>query len=297
MSNKKKHTWGSFPVVNVVFSTTVALIMMGVFLILAIVIDNVSENFIRHRTVHLFLERDANDQIDHTSVTSSFREYLDKLRENDDPVQLVTDFVSKQQTTDQFKADLGENYLESTGQNPFKDLLTIQIISPELTEGEFDKLLTFISSDNRVYQTVHHHKLYKDLARNLRNIALIIILFLTAFVVVTLLLINNSIRLAMYSQRFLIRSMQLVGATPGFIKQPFLQKAIIIGLSGGFLASFVSTLIYIWSYPVLSSSNLLNTGEFLFVVASLFLFGLLINTISVYISTSRYLKLSLEELY
>ena len=133
---------------------------------------------------------------------------------------------------------------------------------------------------------------------NLKSISLVIIAFGFTLLLIAIALINNTIRLAMYSQRFIIRSMQLVGATKGFIRKPYIVSGMIHGLLGGIVAILLllSTL-YIAKTEMPELAMLQNYVEFGFLFAAIILMGIIISIFSTYFAVNKYLNQHIDDLY
>jgi cell division transport system permease protein len=138
----------------------------------------------------------------------------------------------------------------------------------------------------------------ESINNNTAKIAIILLAFSIIMLVVVTILINNTIKLALFSQRFLIRSMQLVGAKGSFIQGPFLKRAFLYGALGGLIAS---TLLYILlqygNQNIDGLTNLQNPLEIMSLFGLLIIFGAIIGFFSTYRSVNKYLKMSLDELY
>lgn len=134
--------------------------------------------------------------------------------------------------------------------------------------------------------------------QNIRGIGLVILAFASILLIIAVALINNTIRLAIYSQRFLIKSMQLVGATQGFIRKPFLTYGILHGLLGGLIAVILLLItLYFAQQQVPEMIILRNWFEFGIVFLSVIGIGILISGLSTYFAVSKFLRLKIYELY
>jgi len=149
-----------------------------------------------------------------------------------------------------------------------------------------------------VKEVIYQQSLVDLMNQKLASISLVILAFAGIFAVVSVALINNTIRLAIYSQRFLIKSMQLVGATKGFIRKPFLLYGIWHGLLGGLIAIIMLTgMLYLATIQIPDLVILQNYYEFGIVFLGVIGIGIFISAFSTYLAVSKFLRLKIYDLY
>ena len=207
-------------------------------------------------------------------------------------------FKSKEQAAEQFEKELGQNFREILGNNPLYDSYIINLRA-DFSNPDFvkDVKSAFLSLDGV------EEVFYSDLAVNtvgtkLKPITYGITILSIILLIVAFFIIDNTIRLMMYSQRFSIRSMQLIGANNWFIIKPFIIKSIIVGVISALIAIFgLGILIYLTNYKF--SIEILNQDfvNLTFVAIGLILFGMLISIVSTYLAVNKYLRIKLDELY
>lgn len=194
-----------------------------------------------------------------------------------------------------------DQIINSAGFNPFKACVTTTIKPEFTTQSQLNK----IKQELEHYSSVHEVDLNNtdkakifELEKNIQVIALILSVLILLSVIIILFLINNTIKLALFSQRFLIRSMQLVGATSGFIQKPFIGRSFVLGITSGLIATSLLYFLAVYlnnQLPILktylSVENIVIVGAFLITL------GTLMVTVSTFISVRKYLKMSLDELY
>lgn len=232
-----------------------------------------------------------------SDVTESQKTALANYLKKQNYIAKIT-YKSKEVAAQQFEKELGQNFTEILGSNPLYDAYIINLKS-EFSNPDFIK---DVKSDF-LGQAGVQEVLYSDLAvqstgTTLKPITIGIIILSTIMLVVAFLIIDNTIRLMMYSQRFLIRSMQLIGANEWFIVKPFILKSIISGLISAAIALlFLSGIIYLtinkFSLQFVSQDFVI----LLFIAIGLTLFGILISISSTYFAVNKYLKVKLDELY
>lgn len=232
-----------------------------------------------------------------SDVTESQKTALANYLKKQNYIAKIT-YKSKEVAAQQFEKELGQNFTEILGSNPLYDAYIINLKS-EFSNPDFIK---DVKSDFLAQAGVQEVQ-YSDLAvqstgTTLKPITIGIIILSIIMLVVAFLIIDNTIRLMMYSQRFLIRSMQLIGANEWFIVKPFILKSIISGLISAAIALlFLSGIIYLtinkFSLQFVSQDFVI----LLFIAIGLTLFGILISISSTYFAVNKYLKVKLDELY
>ena len=208
-------------------------------------------------------------------------------------------FVSKEEGARQLLETTGEDFHTFLdNDNPLRDAYALKI-KPEYTDTTHLRLLgRSLGSQRGVFEIQYPRSLFDSINRNLTKVSLLLVGFAVVLVVVVVVLINNTIKLALFSQRFLIRSMQLVGATRFFIQRPFLRRATWQGFASGGLAALVLVALLQYAYLEVEQLKLLRDdrliGLLLLAVVGL---GTVIGFLSSYRAVNKYLGVSLDELY
>ena len=291
---KKKKKLGSYPYFSVVFSNTVALFVIGLFGLLLLQSRRLTQIIRNNIEIQIYLDKDISDSnISRLRNILSNSEYI--LKDNDNP---QIRFISDEEAAQKFMVDTGEDFTEFLGDNPLHDALIISI-KPEFQEIEkLNEIKKNIERLQGVYEVVYLESLITSINKNTAKISIILIGIMSVMLIIVLVLINNTIKLALFSQRFLIRSMQLVGAKSSFIQWPFLKRAIIHGLISGMIASLVLYNILIYANQKIDGlDELQNDYELIIVFISISVLGGVIGFFSTYRSVKKYLKMSLDELY
>ena len=231
---------------------------------------------------------------------------LDDLRKNlaQRPFVLNTEdslhlrFVSNKEAAETFIKNTGEDFTKFLEDNPLRDSYLFSV-SEEFQSSE---QLTLIAKDLEampgVFEVSYMTDLVDSINKNLFKVSLIMGGFILILIVTVIMLINNTIRLALFSQRFLIRSMQLVGATRGFIRKPFIVRAFFFGILAGILASgILYALLEYTKGNIEGFAALQNTEMMLLLFAGLIVTGGFLSGISTLRSVNKYLNMSLDELY
>ncbi len=207
-------------------------------------------------------------------------------------------FFSKEEAAKVFIRETGENFSTFLGENPLRDAFIIKI-KPEFYNSRQMRIIkTDLEKIPGVFEATYVEDLVDRINRNIVRITVILIAFAGILLLTVSVLINNTIKLAMFSQRFLIRSMQLVGATYSFIRKPFLLRAAAYGLIGGLLASLLLWLLMQYAYHNVEELKILDDPiRTLGLFSFLCLLGAFVGFISSLRSVNRYLSLSLDDSY
>ena len=230
---RKKRKLGSYPFVSVIFSTTVALTVLGLFGWILLHGTRLGSQIQESIEVQIYLNSNTSpSDINKLQTEISSKPYV-LIKENKPQVQLIT----KEEAAMQFIEDTGEDFKEFLGDNPLRDLFSIKIYASYQSLDSLELVKSEIESMSGVFEVDYEESLIKSINQNITKISIILLSISGLALLVVIILINNTIKLALFSQRFLIRSMQLVGATGKFIQRPFLVRSILYGFIAGLLAS------------------------------------------------------------
>jgi len=290
-SNKK--TLGGYPAIGVVISITLSLIVMGVFGLLVIYSQELEHQVRQNIRVQVYLK---------SNVTENQRMQIENKLLSQDYVSKEAGsgvvFVSKEDAAKKFIEETGEDFVNFIGENPLHDAFLVSIAREYHSIAEIEKVKKDIQNMNGVFQVFYVEGVIESLNSNVTKVGLILLGLLTVLLVTVVLLINNTLRIALFSQRFLIRSMQLVGAKKWFILRPFLIRASGYGLLAGLLAAALLWSLSNYAQRKIEDLSMLhNQDQFLVLVALLLISGIVVAVLSTFFSIRRYLKMSLDQLY
>jgi cell division transport system permease protein len=188
--------------------------------------------------------------------------------------------------------------VELLGENPLRDAYVINIDQTFQDADRIEGVQEETEKISGVFEVTYNRNMISSINKNLATISLIIAGFALILLLVVVILINNTMKLALFSQRFLIRSMQLVGATGGFIRRPFLRRATLHGAISGILASaLLAGLLYYATINISDLKGLQDRESILLLFGALVVTGAFIGLLSTFRSVNKYLKMSLDELY
>ncbi len=184
------------------------------------------------------------------------------------------------------------------GNNPLRDLIILKINSDFFENEKLVEIESDISRIPGVFEVDYSKDMISDINNNIRNISFIFIGIFIILFFISIILISNTLRIALFSQRFLIRSMQLVGATSRHILKPFLLRGLLYGLISGILSSGFLYFIILFINERINGSNMIVSIEKLSIIfITLIVVGILMVILSTYSSVNRYLGSTLDDLY
>lgn len=214
------------------------------------------------------------------------------------PYVRMVEFVDKEQAAQTLKDELGEDFVEFLGYNPLLSSIEVKLAAAWANPDSMARIEAEVMNYPQVKEVYYQKNLLHAVNENIRKITMVLALFSGLLLFISVALINNTIRLSVYARRFLIRTMQLVGATRGFIRKPFLLKSVLHGLAGATLAIILlSLLIYSLGKElegVIGFSDVMLVGVLFLLVT---IIGILITLVSTFFAVNKYLRLKTDQLY
>jgi cell division transport system permease protein len=290
----KKKKIGSYPNAMIVMSLTAALFLIGFCGLLVIQSKKLVSIIRQNIEVRVFLNKEET-KTGQDSILNIIKVKPFVLAATD--VKPIT-FVSKEEAAKEFIEDTKEDFASFLGENPLRDSYRVKIQEDYFEEAKLQQIKKELEQIKGVYEVVYQEDLADNINRNVTKIYIVLASFALIMLIIIVLLVNNTIKLAIYSQRFLIRSMQLVGATNGFIQRPYVVRGAIQGLVGGVLAGIM--LIALQQLAVRNVEGLGMLQEYdkiIILVLTVLSLGILIGVASTYQSLARYLRMALDDLY
>ena len=273
---------------SVVISIALVLFLLGLLGILVVNAKFISDEFKEKVVLTIYLE-DATKAVEINQLKNSLilAEYVKK-----------TQFISKDVAADFMKNEYGENFLDEVGYNPLKNSIEVNLLADYVTAKRLDSLSDKALQKNFVEDVKYDKDLVTLMNSNVKRLSLWVLIICGIFTLIAVLLINSSIRLAVYSKRFSIKTMQMVGATKSFIRRPFVWHNIRLGILGGLIAiSGNAVLLY---YIDLSFPEFKLMQQPTILIGALFTvlaIGIFITWISTHLATQRFLNLKTEQLH
>lgn len=274
--------------ISTIFSIALVLLMLGMLGLILVHAKNLS-NYVKENIV-------LNIIVDEGAKETDVLQFQKDLNAN--PAIKNTQYVNKEMAARSLTNDLGEDFVNFLGYNPLLSTIDVYLKADYANNKSIDALKASIAKNPVVKEVIYQSSLIDMVNQNINTIGLIILGFAAILLVISVALINNTIRLAIYSQRFLIKSMQLVGATRGFIRRPFVLVAALHGLIAAFIAILILLgLLYYAQREIPEIVILRNYTEFGIVLLGLVGVGIFITAICTSFAVSRYLRLKIYDLY
>ena len=288
-----KKTFGNFPYISVIFSVSLSLLLLGIFSFFLLSSLEVKKVIQDNTEINIYLNKDiSSNQVDQIKRTLFTKDYVLSKDES------TLSYISSEEAAKEFSEEIGEDFVNFLGNNPLRDLIILKINSNFFDKEKLLEIESDILRITGVFEVDYSKEMISDINKNIRNISFIfsgifIILFL-----ISIILISNTLRIALFSQRFLIRSMQLVGATSSYILKPFLMRGLLYGFASGILSSSFLYFIIVFINERLNGSTMIVSIEKLSIIfIMLIIVGILIVLISTFTSVNRYLGSTLDDLY
>ncbi|MFO0322560.1 MAG: cell division protein FtsX [Bacteroidota bacterium] len=274
--------------ITVVISLALVLFMLG---LLGLVVINAKQlsNHIKENIGFQIVLKDTTSQIE-----------LDLLKQDisSSPYAKDVDYISKELAAKKLQNDLGEDFITFLGYNPLLSSLEVKLNSDYANVDSLTLFEKEILQKHFVKEVIYHKNMIQQVNNNARFISIYILVFSGLLLIVAVVLINNTIRLSIYSKRFLIRTMYLVGATQSFIRKPFIFKGIKQGLIAGFLAGFLIAGFLILSTKYIPDLLKLQDPNLLVLLfGGIVVLGILISGLSAALSVRKYLRLKTDDLH
>ena len=275
-------------VVTLCISTTMVLILLGLVVFSVLTAHNLSNYVKENLTVTVMLG-------DTVSVNDAHRLCRDLYHR---PYARTIDYVSKEQALKEQSEAMGSDPSEFLGVNPFVATLELQLKSDYANRDSLRQIAEELRRNPKVSEVAYQEDLMDKVNVNLKKVSLVLLVLALLLTFISYSLISNAVRLGVYSRRFIIHTMKLVGASWGFIRRPFMVDGLIVGivaavLACGALAAGVWTL-----YQYEPNLTAIITWQVLVITGiSVLLFGLIITSLCSYISVNKFLRMRAKDLY
>ena len=273
---------------SVIVSIALVLFLVGLLGLIVLKTNSITKHFKEKVAITVFLKDNAKDSdVETLQAELKKKEYTKSVT-----------YISKEEAAKIYSEDIGENFLEFLGENPLKNAIDISLnsdfVTPEIMAG-IEKELVIRSI---VSEVTYDKPLIELLSKNINRLSFWMLLFTSLFTLIAIVLINGSIRLSVYSKRFTIKTMQMVGATKRFIRNPFILQSVKLGVIGALVA--IAGLVVFISYlnkniPELELFTDMSILAIVFV--GIIGLGILITWLSTFFATQRFLNLRSDELY
>ena len=291
MANNKKKSrgrQGGLQVATLCISTSMVLILLGMVVLTVFTARNLSSYVKEKLTVTMLLGEDITDsEAQQLCGKLSARPYISNL-----------EYISKEQVLEEQKESMGTDPSEFAGVNPFVSEFDFQLAAEYANNDSLQWISKELKQLPKVTEITYPQDLIDSVNKTLRKISLVLLILAGLLLFVSFALINNTVRLGIYSRRFGIHTMKLVGASWNFIRKPFIRRAVMLGLLAGIIAIIV---LGIGVYMLMNYEPDVReviTPEVLVVTAvAVLVFGVVITTLCSWFSVNRFLRMKAGELY
>lgn len=269
-------------------STTMVLFLLGLVVFFVLTANNLSV-YIRENIAFSAI---LDDGMKETSII--------KLQESLNKKNYVkqTTYISKEQALKEQTEAMGTDPTEFIGHNPFNASIEIKLNAGYTNPDSIKWIEKELMANKNILEINYPQNLLDSVNKNLQKISLFLLGLAVLLSLISFSLINNTIRLTIYSKRFLIHTMKLVGASWGFIRKPFITRNLWIGIFSGAVANAVLTAL---AYTAVKYEPellvIISPESIMIVAASVMIFGIIITTLCAYISINKYLRMKISELY
>jgi len=209
-----------------------------------------------------------------------------------------TEYIPKEEAAIQLKKELGEDFIGFLGYNPLLPTIDLRLKADYASLSSVSKIEKKLLANPEVKEVFYQKNLLEMVNQNMERISLIILGFSSVLMIISIALINNTIRLSVYSRRFVIRTMQLVGATRSFIRRPFIRNGIIDGFISAIVA--IGLLMVVMSFLFQEIPELIQMVDlnlYVALIITILMLGILISWFCTWLSVRRYLRMKTDELY
>ena len=271
-----------------VISIALALYMMGLFFIFGLISKELSVYMKENIAFSILLKEDIKE--------ADIRQMERQL--NAQPFIKSAKYISKEEAAREMVAELGEDPQMFLGINPFQASMEVKLKSAYANPDSLQQIEKKLTSYTNVSELLYQKDIMQVVNNNVRRIGLVLFMLITILVLISFVLISNTIRLLIYSKRFLVYTMRLVGATPAFIRRPFIRHNIVSGLIAGVLAimMLMGTLYYLEG-ELAGLEQILRGEGLLIVYGAVLVLGIVLAVLAAWFAVNRYMYMAVGKMY
>ena len=286
--NKRPNSFFNMQFITSSISTTLVLLLLGMVVFFVLSANNLSTYMRENIGLTVLMSDDMKE-----TETLKFQQKL-----NEKVYVKESVYISKEQALKEQTEAMGTDPAEFLGYNPFKASIEIKLNADYATSDSIAWIEKEIMANKKVMEVNYPQDLLDSVNRNIQKVSLFLLGLAALLTLISFALINNTIRLAIYSKRFLIHTMKLVGASWSFIRRPFLVSNLWIGILAGAMADAIllgAAYMLVKYEPQLI--EIITPQSMLVVMLSVFMFGLAITYLCAYISINKYLRMKASALH
>lgn len=274
--------------ITLCISTSMVLVLLGLVVFSVLTSRNLSQWVKENLTVTVML----NDEVSVNEAKLLCRDLYHR------PYSRNIDYISREQALKEQTQAMGSDPSEFLGMNPFSATLELQLKSDYANHDSLKWISAELKKNPKISDVAYQVDLMDRVNRNLTKINILLLVIAGLLTFISFSLINNTVRLSVYSRRFLIHTMKLVGASWSFIRRPFMRNGLVVGILAAIIAICVlGGCIYGLYYYEPNMINIITWVELAITAGAVLLFGIIITTVSSYISVNKFLRMSAGDLY
>ncbi len=290
MSGKRKVSTARFlnAKITSTISISLVLVLLGITILILFMGNGLSRFVKENMSFNVMLSADVND-----AEITRVRKSLDAQ-----PFVRSSRFISKEEAKEQLIKDLGEDPEELLGYNPAQDCIEIFLHSEYANSDSIAVINKLIRQDSNVTDLLYQQEAIDLINENLSKVMTVLLILAAILLFISFTLIRNTIRLSVYSKRFLINTMKLVGATGGFIRKPFVVNNIITGIVAGIIADLIIFgMIAYFSREYADIQPIISNVDIILIFGIVILLGIVISMVATAFAVNRYVKMKTDQLY
>lgn len=274
--------------ISTIISISLVLFMLGLLGLIILNAQKLSDHVKENIGFSIFLNEDVT-----TEMAKKIQSELEQLS-----YVKKTKYIDKEEAAKLLKQDLGEDFVGILDYNPLMASIDVNLMAAYAHPDSIGWIENSLKKNANIKEIAYQKDLISAVNKNVRKIGIILLGFSILLLIVVIALINNTIRLAIYSKRFLIKTMQLVGATGGFIRRPFVMKGIVNGIVSALIAiALLAVVIYSVMQSMPDIVNLTDYNIYAILAVSVIVLGILISWISTSLAVRKFLRIQSADLY
>lgn len=273
---------------SVVISISLVLFMVGFLGLVLLKSTQVANHFKEEVVITLFLKNDtSSEQIENLRKSLTEEKFTRKIV-----------YISKEEAAKFYAEDLGEDFVNYLGTNPLKNSIDIYLNPGFVTPEKMEEITDRFKNNNYVFEVSYDKPLVTFLTQNIQRVSFWLFVISSFFGLIALILINSSIRLSVYSKRFNIKTMQMVGATKSFIRKPFIRNGVQLGFIGAMISLVgLAMVIYYIDQKIPTLQLTTDYITLAYLGGGILIIAFVISWLSTFFATQRFLNLQTEKLY
>ena len=288
MTSQRKKSFFDMQFVTATISTTMVLLLLGLVMFSVLCAHNLS-TYVKENIIFSIV---ISDDMKENDILALQRQLDAK------PFVRTSAYISKKQALKEYTEAMGTDPQEFLGHNPFTASLQIKLNSDYANTDSLAIIEKQIKGNTNIQDVIYQRDLIDAVNDNIARISLLLLALAAVLTLISFALINNTIRLTIYSKRFLIHTMKLVGATGAFIRKPFLMQGAVTGLIAAILAmGLLSGILFVLRTEISQLLSIESMNALLVSFIVMLISGVAITTFATYLSVTRYLRLRIDDMY